>query len=108
MVLPLDVETIIPEDDSVRTLMRMAERIDYTKLSGAYERENPREATPKQMFLLVVLLLHQLNLELSAGDKSSHTMSLNLEILPVFLRFRSLSGTISHPASQFTIKLVEQ
>ena len=55
MVLPLDVETIIPEDDSVRTLMRMAERIDYTKLSGAYERQSPREATPKQIFLLVVL-----------------------------------------------------
>ena len=55
MVLPLDIETIIPEDDSVRTLMRMAERIDYTKLSGVYERENPREATPRQMFLLVVL-----------------------------------------------------
>jgi len=55
VVLPLDVETIIPEDDSVRTLMRIAERIDYTKLSGAYERENPREATPKQLFLLVVL-----------------------------------------------------
>ena len=53
--MPLDVETIIPEDESVRTLMRIAERIDYTKLSGAYERENPREATPKQMFLLVVL-----------------------------------------------------
>ena len=53
--MPLDVETIIPEDDSVRTLMRIAERIDYTKLSGAYERENRREATPKQMFLLVVL-----------------------------------------------------
>ena len=43
VVLPLDVETIIPEDDSVRTLMRMAERINYTKLSGAYARENPRE-----------------------------------------------------------------
>ena len=55
VVLPLEVETIIPEDDSVRTLMRIAERINYTKLSGAYERENPREATPKQMFLLVVL-----------------------------------------------------
>ncbi|MBQ9299438.1 MAG: IS5/IS1182 family transposase, partial [Clostridia bacterium] len=51
VVLPLDVETIIPEDDSVRTLMRIAERINYTKLSGAYERVSPREATPKQMFL---------------------------------------------------------
>ena len=55
MILPLNVETAIPEDESVRTLKRMAERIDYTKLSGAYMRGNPREATPRQMFLLVVL-----------------------------------------------------
>lgn len=54
------------------------------------------------------LLLAQLNRELSAGDKSLHTASLNLEIPPVFLRFRSLSGTISHPASKFTIQLGEQ
>ncbi|MBR3105799.1 MAG: hypothetical protein IKH30_01290, partial [Clostridia bacterium] len=47
------------------------------------------------------LLLAQLNHELSAGDKSVHPASLNLEIPPVFLRFRSLSGTISHPASEF-------
>ena len=47
IVLPLDVETIIPEDDSVRTLMKMTERIDYAKLSEAYEREKPREATSK-------------------------------------------------------------
>lgn len=55
MVLPLDVETLIPEEDTARTLMRIAERMNYTKLSGAYERENPREATPKQLFLPVVL-----------------------------------------------------
>ena len=54
------------------------------------------------------LLLAQLNRELSAGDKSLHTASLNLEIPPVFLQFRSLSGTISHPASEFTIQLGEQ
>ena len=28
LVMPLNVETIIPEDESVRTLMRIAERID--------------------------------------------------------------------------------
>ena len=55
-----------------------------------------------------ILLLAQLNHELSAGDKSVHPASLNLEIPPVFLRFRSLSGTISHPASEFTIQLGEQ
>ena len=49
VVLSLDVQTIIPEDDSVRRLMRMAERTDYTKLSGAYKRVNTREATPKRM-----------------------------------------------------------
>ena len=49
VVLPLDVETIIPEDDSVRTLMRIAERINYTKLSGAYERENPRVVWRKEV-----------------------------------------------------------
>ena len=56
VVLPLDVETIIPEDDSVRTLMRIAERLHWEKLSGAYERmESAGEASPKQMFLLLVL-----------------------------------------------------
>ena len=55
-----------------------------------------------------LLLLAQLNHELCAGDKSVHPASLNLEIPPVFLRFRSLSGTISHPASEFTIQLGEQ
>ena len=55
-MMPLNLEIKIPQDDSVRLLMRIAERIDWSKLSGAYERESrSEEATPKQMFLLVVL-----------------------------------------------------
>ena len=55
-MMPLNLGIKIPEDDSVRVLMRIAERIDWSKLSGAYERESrSEEATPKQMFLLVVL-----------------------------------------------------
>ena len=54
--MPLNLGIKISQDDSVRMLMRIAERIDWSKLSGAYERENSSwEATPKQMFLLVVL-----------------------------------------------------
>ena len=54
--MPLNLGIKIPQDDSVRVLMRIAERIDWRKLSGAYERESSSwEATPKQMFLLVVL-----------------------------------------------------
>ena len=56
VVMPLDLEIKIPQDDSVRVLMRIAERMDWRKLSGAYERESSSwEATPKQMFLLIVL-----------------------------------------------------
>ena len=56
VVMTLDLGIKIPQDDSVRVLMRIAERIDWRKLSGAYERENSSwEATPKQMFLLIVL-----------------------------------------------------
>ena len=47
--MPLNVETIIPENDSVRTLVRIAERINYTKLSGAYEWENPRVVWRKEV-----------------------------------------------------------
>ena len=55
-MMPLNLGIKIPEEDSVRLLMRIAERIDWSKLSGAYERESrSKEATPKQMFLLVIL-----------------------------------------------------
>ena len=53
--MPLDLGIMIPQYDSVRVLMRIAERMDWRKLSGAYERESSSwEATPKQMFLLIV------------------------------------------------------
>ena len=54
--MPLDLGIKIPEDDSLRTLMRIAERIEWSELSGVYERKNRRgDATAKQMFLLVIL-----------------------------------------------------
>ena len=56
VAMPLDLEIKIPQDDSLRTLMRIAERMNWSKLSEAYERKNHSwEATPKQMFLLVEL-----------------------------------------------------
>ena len=40
----------------MRTLMRIAERIEWSELPGMYERKNRRgDATAKQMFLLVIL-----------------------------------------------------
>ena len=56
VVMPLELGIKIPKDDSLRALMRIAERMNWSKLSKAYEREcSACEATPRQMFLLVIL-----------------------------------------------------
>ncbi len=36
LVLPLDLEVLIPEDDSVRLLREVMEGLDYSKLYKAY------------------------------------------------------------------------
>lgn len=56
MVMPLDLGMRIPEDDSVRTLIEVTERMDFTELNRAYtHRPAGGEATPRQMFELVML-----------------------------------------------------
>jgi len=54
--LPIDVGVKIDTKESVRLLIEVTERMDYSKLNKAYDRL-PRadEATPKQMFQLVIL-----------------------------------------------------
>lgn len=56
VVMPLDLGLRIDADDSVRTLIEVTERMDYSELTGTYQRQ-PRksEATPKQMFQIVML-----------------------------------------------------
>ena len=56
LMLPLDVEVKIETEASVRTLLEITERMDYSNLTATYDR-HPRadEATPKQMFQLVIL-----------------------------------------------------
>ena len=94
--LPLDIETIIPEDDSVRLLSQFVEAMDLTDLYSTYERINP--AMPR--ILLKIVLYSYMN-----GGYSSRSMELNcrrdinfmflLEGEPVpdhatFARFRSI------------------
>ena len=56
VVMPLDLGIRIPEDDSVRTLMEVTERMDFGELDRAYaHRTAEGEATPRQMFELVIL-----------------------------------------------------
>ena len=94
--LPLNIETIIPEDDSVRLLSQFVEAMDLTDLYSTYERINL--VSPRT--LLKIVLYSYMN-----GDYSSRSMELNckrdinfmflLEGAPApdhatFARFRSI------------------
>ena len=94
--LPLNLETIIPEDDSVRLLSQFVEGMDLTDLYSTYERIN--SVSPRT--LLKIVLYSYMN-----GDYSSRSMELNckrdinfmflLEGIPApdhatFARFRSI------------------
>ena len=69
--LPLNIETIIPEDDSVRLLSQFVEAMDLTGLYSAYERIN--SVSPRT--LLKIVLYSYMN-----GDYSSRSMELNCKI----------------------------
>ena len=60
--LPLNLETIIPEDDSVRLLSQFVEGMDLTDLYSTYERINT--VSPRN--LLKIVLYSYMN-----GDYSS-------------------------------------
>lgn len=66
--LPLNLETIIPVDDSVRLLSQFVEAMDLTDLYSTYERIN----TVSPRTLLKIVLYSYMN-----GDYSSRSMELN-------------------------------
>ena len=77
--LPLNIETIIPENDSVRLLSQFVEEMDLTDLYSTYERIN--SLSPRT--LLKIVLYSYMN-----GDYSSRSMELNCKrdhIYPVAL-----------------------
>jgi len=66
--LPLNIEAIIPEDDSVRLLSQFVEAMDLTDLYSTYERI--KSVSPRT--LLKIVLYSYMN-----GDYSSRSMELN-------------------------------
>lgn len=94
--LPLNIEKIIPDNDSVRLLSQFVEAMVLTDLYSTYERRN---SVPPRTLLKIVLYSYMY------GDYSSRSMELNckrkinfmflLEGAPVpdhaaFARFRSI------------------
>lgn len=52
--LPLNIDCIIPEDDSVRLLSQYVEGMDLTDLYSTYERIRGNQATPRQLLKIVL------------------------------------------------------
>ena len=68
--LPLNLETIIPEDDSVRLLSQFVEGMDLTDLYSTYERIRENSVSPRT--LLKIVLYSYMN-----HDYSSRSMEQN-------------------------------
>ena len=60
LALPIEVDTLIPTDESVRLLDWLLEDLDYTKLYQSYSREgrNP-VVSPKTLFKVLILAYSQ-------------------------------------------------
>lgn len=64
--LPLDIDSIIPDNDSVRLLSQFVEEMELSKLYSTYSRIRKNSATPRQM--LKIMLYAYMNRKYSARD----------------------------------------
>jgi transposase len=73
LVLPLYLDNLIPEDDSVRLLSHELEGLDYTELYKAYSSKGRKSALePKTMFKILVYAYSQNIYSTREIEKSCH------------------------------------
>ena len=65
--LPLEIDCIIPENDSVRLLSQFVEEMDLEDLYATYSRLRENQATPRQMLKTVLYSYMNRNLVQSHG-----------------------------------------
>lgn len=96
--LPLEIDCIIPDNDSVRLLSQFVEEMDLKDLYSTYSRIREKQATPRQM-LKIVLYSYMNHSFSSRAMQTSCQRDINfmylLENSPVpdhatFARFRSI------------------
>ena len=55
LILPLQIEILIPKDDSVRLLSQLMEELDYSELNKAYSPKGRKSAvSPKTLFKIMI------------------------------------------------------
>ena len=117
LVFPMDIGEIIPNDDSVRLLDAILERMDYSKLYNAYSRLGRTETSPKNLFKVLVYgnmngIYSSRKLETSCRRDVNFMYLLGREPAPdhsTIARFRSgrLSDTIEELFKQLVDVLAE-
>jgi transposase len=118
--LPLNIEYMIPNNDSVRLLSQFVEEMDLTDLYSTYSRLRENQATPRQM--LKIVLYSYMNHSYSSRDmETSCKRDVNFMYLledssvpdhSTFARFRSLhfapcSETIMAEMTNFLYEIGE-
>lgn len=96
--LPLNIDCIIPENDSVRLLSQFVEEMNLEDLYATYSRFRENQATPRQMLKMVLYSYMNRNFASRSMELSCHrdvNFMYLLEGSPVpdhatFARFRSL------------------
>ena len=59
---PIDLEIIIPDDDSVKLLYEITDGLDYSKLYKAYPTKGRNPAiTSESLFRILVVILQRFN-----------------------------------------------
>lgn len=98
LILPLNIDCIIRENDSVRLLSQFVEEMDLEDLYATYSRIQENQATPHQMLKIVLYSYMNHNYSSRAMETSCHrdiNFMYLLENSPVpdhatFARFRSI------------------
>lgn len=81
LVLPLDLECLIPEDDSVRLLSHVLEGLDYTNLYKAYSSIGRKPAVDPQVMFKVLTYAYSQNIYSSREIEKACKRDINFKWL---------------------------
>ena len=81
LVLPLNLENLIPEDDSVRLLSHVLEGLDYTKLYKAYSSVGRKPAVEPKIMFKIISYAYSQNIYSSRKIEKACTRDINFRWL---------------------------
>lgn len=81
LVLPLNLEGLIPEDDSIRLLSHVLEGLDYTKLYQAFSSQGRKPAVEPQIMFKIITYAYSQNIYSSRAIEKACKRDINFRWL---------------------------